>query len=126
MKQKSISLNSDSEIVYIGGIGFMFEVRQSHKHNLMSPKILSFFNGVEENGIVKEDCAFPIGIPSSNLRKSLFLYKGRDLVLCSDGVFRKCAMVECEIRQNDEPQIATFYIDRSIKNIDILGVISKS
>lgn len=68
----------------IGGVGFMFEVSQTLKHNLICPDVLSFFDGVQ-----------------------------------------KCTILECEIRQNDAATIITFYIDHSLNNKDIMGVISK-
>ncbi len=109
----------------IGGVGFMFEVSQTLKHNLICPDVLSFFDGVQETGIVSEDCAFPHSIPNTNLRYSIFQNVGEDWAVCSDGVLRKCTILECEIRQNDAATIITFYIDHSLNNKDIMGVISK-
>jgi len=118
-------LNNSLEIIYIGDIGFMFEVGQTLKHNLISPDVLSFFGGVKESGEVTDDCAFPHSIPNSNLCHSIFQYNGRAWAICSDGVFRKCTIIECEVKQNDTVHIATFYVDSSLNNKDILGVISK-
>lgn len=116
---------SSTELVYIGDIGFMFEVSQSLKHNLISPDVLRFFDGVKESGEVTEDCAFPASIPLTNQRNSIFHNIGEEWIVCHEGVFRKCPQVGCEVRQNDTAQIVTFYIDRSLKIIDVLGVISK-
>lgn len=116
---------SSTELVYIGGIGFMFEVSQTLKHNLISPDVLAFFDGVKESGNVTEDCAFPASIPLTNQRHLIFHNIGEEWIVCHDGVFRKCLQVGCEVRQNDTAHIVTFYIDRSLKIIDVLGVISK-
>lgn len=116
---------SSTELVYIGGIGFMFEVSQTIKHNLISPDVLSFFDGVHNSGEVTDNCAFPHSIPNSNMRHSIFQYNGSDWAVCSDGVFRKCAIVECEVRRDDTAHIATFYVDSTLNNKDIVGVISK-
>lgn len=116
---------SSIRLVYIGGVGFMFEVRQDFKHNLISPDVLSFFEGVQETGAVTEVCAFHASIPLTNQRNSIFHNIGEDWAVCSDGIFRKCTIVECEVRPDDTPQIVTFYIDSSLNNKDILGVISK-
>ena len=51
--QKRTSSNNKTVLVYIGGIGFMLEVNPSLKHNLISPDILAFFDGVPESGIVR-------------------------------------------------------------------------
>lgn len=116
---------SSTELVYIGGIGFMFEVSQTLKHNLISPDILAFFDGVKESGDITEECAFPASIPLTNQRNSIFHDNGEDWIVCYDGIFRKCPKVEFEVIQDDRAYIATFYIDRSLKIIDVLGVISK-
>ena len=112
-------------LVTIGGVGFMFEVRQNLKQNLISPDVLTFFNGVHASGEVTEDCAFPASIPLTNQRLSIFHEIGDDWVVCSDGIFRKCAMTECEIRQNDTVHIIAFYIDSTLKKHNIVGVFSK-
>ena len=49
MMQKKISSNKNQELLHIGGIGFMFEVNQFLKHNLISPDVLAFFDGVQES-----------------------------------------------------------------------------
>lgn len=116
---------SSTELVYIGGIGFMFEVSQTLKHNLISPDVLSLFDGVKESGEVTDDCAFPHSIPNSNLCHSIFKYNGRAWAICSDGLFRKCTIIECEVKQNDTAHIATFYVDSTLNNKVILGIISK-
>lgn len=113
------------DIIQIGDIGFMFEVSQILKHNLISPDVLRFFDGVKESGEVTEDCAFPASIPLTNQRNSIFHNIGEEWIVCHDGVLRKCPQVGCEVRQNDTAHIITFYIDRSLKIIDVLGVISK-
>lgn len=122
MKNKN---TSSIELVHIENIGFMFEVSQTLKHNLISPDVISFFGGVKESREVTDDCAFPNLIPNSNLCHSIFQYNGRAWAICSDGVFRKCDVVECEVKQNDTAQIATFYVDSAFNDKDILGIISK-
>ncbi len=81
--QKRTSSNNKTVLVYIGGIGFMFEVNQSLKHNLISPDVLAFFEGVTESEEVTKDCAFPLGKPNTNLLHSIFKYIGEDWVICS-------------------------------------------
>lgn len=121
--QKRISSNS-TELVYIGGIGFMFEVNQSLKHNLITPDILTFFDGVPESGEITENNAFSHAIIQTNLRKSLFQYIGYDWVVCSDGVFRKCQKVKCRVELNSTIRTLVFNIDRFLVYIDIVGIIS--
>lgn len=118
---------SSSELVHIGNIGFVFDVDKSLKYNLISPEVLAFFDGVPESEEVTESCAFPPAIPNTNLRYSIFQNVGEDWAVCSDGVFRKCAIVECEVRQDDTAMIITFHVDCSLNNkdINIMGVISK-
>lgn len=111
-------------LITIGGVGFMFEVSHTLKHNLISPDVFAFFDRVKESGEVTEDCAFPTSIPLTNQRHSIFHNVGEDWIVCHDDVFRKCPKVECEVRQEDTAYIATFYIDRSLKRIEVLGVIS--
>ena len=115
---------SSTELVYIGGIGFMFEVSQSLKHNLISPDVLSFFDGVQETGIITEDCAFSASIPLTNQRNSIFHNIGEEWIICHDGVFRKCPEVECEIQFKSINFMKTFFIDKSIKCVCIHGVLS--
>ena len=81
---------SSTELVYIGGIGFMFEVSQTLKHNLISPDVLAFFDGVKESGDITEECAFPASIPLTNQRNSIFHNIGEEWIICYDGIFRKC------------------------------------
>jgi len=116
---------SSSELIHIGNIGFPFKVSQSLKHNLISPDVITFFDGVKESGEVTEDCAFSASIPLTNQRNLIFHNIGEEWIICYDGIFRKCPKVECEVIQDDRAYIATFYIDRSLKTIDVLGVISK-
>lgn len=115
---------SSTELVYIRGIGFIFEVSQALKHNLISPDVLAFFDGVKENGEVTEDCAFPASIPLTNQRYSIFQNVGEDWIICYDGIFRKCPKVECEIQFKSINFIRTFFIDKSIKCVFIHGVLS--
>ncbi len=112
-------------LIAIGGVGFMFEVSHTLKHNLISPDVLSFFDGVQESASAQEDYAFPRSIPNTNLRYSIFQNVGEDWAVCSDGVLRKCTIVDCVIRQDDMAHFAKFHVDCSLKNTDIVGVISK-
>lgn len=122
-KNKNIS---STQLVYIGGIGFVFEVNQSHKHNLLSPDVIAFFDGVQESGVVTKDCVFPLGIPNTNLRQSIFQNIGFDWVVCTDGVFRKCMVVKCNVCYNNcISKTVAFQIDNSMVNADVSGVLSK-
>lgn len=109
-------------LVHIDGIGFIFEVNQYLKHNLISPDVLAFFDGVQECGEVTADCAFPISIPNTNLRQSIFQYIGNDWAVCSDGIFRKCQKVKCEITIEDIVYYAIFYIDNSL--VELISTFS--
>lgn len=115
---------SSTELVHIGGIGFMFEVRLDLKHNLITPDILIFFDGVPESGETTENNAFSHAINQTNLRKSLFQYIGYDWVVCSDGVFRKCQKVKCRVVLNSTIKTVVFNIDRTLADKNIIGVIS--
>lgn len=117
-------ISSNTELLYIGCVGFMFEVNQSFKHNLISPDVLSFFDGVPKSGETIENCAFPHAINQTNLRKSLFQYIGDDWVVCYDGVFRKCPKIECLIEHNSIINTAIFHIDRTLTDETIAGIIS--
>ena len=116
---------SSTELVYIGGIGFMFEVSQTLKHNLISPDVLAFFDGVKESGDITEECAFPASIPLTNQRNSIFHNIGEELIICYDGIFRKCKKVKCMIvfQGNTYPTIS--HVDKSIPANIFAGVIFK-
>lgn len=86
--------------MYIGAVGFMFEVSTTLKHNLISPDAITFFDGVPESEEVTKDCAFPLAKPNTNLHQSIFQNVGFDWVVCSDGVFRKCPIVRSLINHN--------------------------
>ena len=113
-----------TELVHIGGIGFMFEVNKSIKHNLISPAVFAFFDGVQESEEVTEDCAFPLPISNTNLHKSIFQYIGDDWAVCSDSIFRKCQKVKCRIEHNSNTHIAVFHIDKALADGMIVGIIS--
>lgn len=112
-----------AELVYIGGIGFMFEVNQSLKHNLISPDVLTYFDGVQESGEITKDCAFPLNKPNTNLLQSIFKYIGEDWVTCSDNVYRKCLKINCSALCYNQSSMMTFYIDESITEQGINGFI---
>ncbi|MEZ3599249.1 MAG: hypothetical protein K1V81_09190 [Paramuribaculum sp.] len=116
--------SSYTELVHIGGVGFMFEVNKSLKHNLISPDVLAFFDGDLESEEVTEECAFPLPISNTNLLQSIFQYVGDDWVICSDGIFRKCQKVKCQIEFNSNTLITVFYIDKALANEKIAGIIS--
>ena len=61
-----------TELVHIGGIGFIFEVNQSINHNLISPYLFAFFDRVKESGEVTKDCDFPLPISNTNHLQSIF------------------------------------------------------
>ncbi len=124
MMQKKISSNKNQELLHIGGIGFMFEVNQFLKHNLISPDVLAFFDGVQESEEVTEDCAFPLPISNTNLNQSIFQYVGDDWVICSDNIFRKCLKVKCRIEYNSNSQPAIFHIDKTLVYENIAGIVS--
>ena len=113
-----------AELVYIGGIGFMFEVNQFFKHNLISPDVFAFFDGVKESEEVTEDRAFPLPISNTNLNQSIFQYVGNDWVICSDNIFRKCQKIKCLIEYNSNIHIAVFHIDEALADGKIAGIIS--
>lgn len=118
------STASSTELLHIGGIGFMFEVNQALKHNLISLNVLAFFDGVQESKEVTDDCAFPLAKPNTNLYQSIFQNVGCDWVVCSDGVFRKCPIVRCLINHNSIIRTEMFHIDRTICDENIAGFIS--
>lgn len=123
--QKRTSSNNKTVLVYIGGIGFMFEVNKFLKHNLISPEVLAFFDGVLESGEVTKDCAFPLSITDTNIQPSLFQNFGYDWVVCSDGVFRKCQRVKSYIEYNGSIKTIVVYVDSSILGHNIAGIITK-
>lgn len=111
-----------SELIQIGGIGFMFEVRTTLKHNLISPDILAFFDGVPESGDITENSAFSHAINKTNLCKSIFQDIGYDWVVCSDGIFRKCQKIKCNLTINKQDRSVLFYVDISLANSHINGI----
>lgn len=121
--QKRISSNS-TELVHIGGVGFMFEVNKSLKHNIISPDVLAFFDGVLESEEVTEECAFSLPISNTNSLQYIFQFIGEDWVICSDNIFRKCQKVKCLIEYNSNIHTAVFHIDRTFVYGDIAGIIS--
>ena len=117
--------NSPStELVKIGNIGFVFEVTRNIKHNLISPDILNFFDGIQESGESNKDRAFLMPIADTNLRLSIFRYIGENWVVCSDNIFRKCEMIKCKVKQQSIVTTMVFYIDRTLVDGDITGIIS--
>lgn len=74
MSTKNKITSTYTELVHIEGIGFMFEVNPNFKHNLISPNILAFFDGVQESEEVTKYCAFPIAISDTNIQSSFFLF----------------------------------------------------
>lgn len=126
MSTKSKNTSASTELVYIGGVGFMFEVNQSLKHNLISPDVLAFFDGVPESGVVTKDCAFPLVMPNTNISFSLFQYIGHECVACRDGVYRKCQRIRCRIEYNGMIKFVIFHLDKSLMGSNITGVITKS
>lgn len=115
---------SSTELLHIGDIGFMFEVNQALKHNLISPDVLAFFDGVQESEEVTEECAFPLPISNTNLHQSIFQYVGDDWVVCSDGIFRKCQKIKCRIEYYSNTHTEVFNIDRTLADGKIAGIIS--
>ena len=122
--QKKTSSNNKAVLVYIGGLGFMFEVNPSLKHNLITPDILAFFDGVPESGDITENSAFSHAINKTNLCKSLFQDIGYDWVVCSDGVFRKCQKVKCKIEYKSNIRDVFFMIDSTLTGETIAGMVS--
>ena len=114
---------SSTELLHIGDIGFMFEVNQALKHNLISPDVLAFFDGVQESEEVTEECAFPLPISNTNLHQSIFQYVGDDWVVCSDGVFRKCKGNKFNVEYNSISKYIVCYIDESLINMHVAGII---
>lgn len=115
-----------AELLYIGGIGFMFEVNQSLKYNLISPDVLAFFDGIPESEEITTDCAFPFVKPNTNISHSLFKLTGYEWVVCSDGVFRKCPQIKikCDVKYESIISSAEFYIDPLLTGEKIVGIIS--
>lgn len=111
-------------LITIGGAGFMFEVSQTFKHNLISPDVLAFFDGVKESGDVTEDCAFPASIPLTNQRLSIFHNIGEDWIVCYDCIFRKCRSVKCKTELSNKSCEQIFYVDKSLCFQQVAGVIS--
>lgn len=113
-----------AELIQIGGIGFMFEVRTTLKHNLISPDVLAFFEDVQESGEKTKDCAFPLPIVNTNLRQSIFNYIGMEWIVCSDGFFRKCPKVKCKIEYKSNIRDVCFIIDSTLADETIGGFLS--
>lgn len=111
-------------IISIAGIGFMFGVNQSLKHNLISPDVLAFFDDVLESEKTTKNCAFPLARPNTNLLQSIFQNVGFDWVVCSDGLFRKCPKVICQIVKNEDREITFFFIDSSLMKIYLAGIVN--
>lgn len=118
------SKTSHTELVYIVNIGFMFEVNSNLKHNLISPVVLEFFDGIPESEEVTEDCAFPFPISNTNLRQSIFQNMGQEWAVCSDGIFRKCQVIQCNVEYRTITKSVVFNIDKSIDDKDIVGFIT--
>ena len=95
-----------TEPVYIG---FMFEVNHDLKYNLISPDVLAFFDGVQESEEITEDCAFPLPISNTNLRQSIFQNMGQEWAVCSDGIFRKCQVIQCNVEYRTITKSIVFY-----------------
>ena len=103
----------------------MFEVSTTLKHNLISPDVLAFFDGVLESEEVNEDCAFPLSTSDKNIQSSLFQNLEYDWVICSDGVFRKCQSLKSYTEYNGSSKTIVFYVDSSIIGHNIAGIITK-
>lgn len=125
MSTKSKNTSTYTELVHIGGIGFIFEVNPNLKYNLISLDVIAFFDGIPESEEVTKDCAFPLDIPGTNIKSSLFKNFGYDWAVCSDGVFRKCKRVKSYIEYNGSIKTIVFYVDSSILGHNITGIITK-
>ena len=125
MSTKNKITSSYTELVNIGGIGFMFEVNSDLKHNLISPDVLSFFDGVSESGYVTKDCAFPLAKSNTNISSSLFQCVGYEKIVCFDGTSRMCQRIRCKVEHHRMKNPMIFYLDTSLTDSNISGIITQ-
>lgn len=114
-----------TELVHIGGVGFMFEVNPNLKHNLISPDVITFFDGVPASEEVTIDCAFPLVESNTSILSLFFQYIGHEYVVCYDGVYRKCQRIRCKIKYNGMNKTSIFHLDDSLMSSNITGIITQ-
>lgn len=114
-----------AELVYIGGIGFMFEVNKFLKHNLISPDVLAFFERVSESDEITKDCAFPLAKPNTNISSSLFQCVGYEKIVCFDGTSRMCQRIRCKVEHNLMKCPMIFYLDNSLRGRNMAGIVTQ-
>lgn len=124
MNTRSKNISSETELLYIGGVGFMFEINNSIKHNLLNPDVLTFFKDVPESEKVTKGCAFPFAKPNTSLYQSVFQKIGSDWVVCSDGILRKCSTVSCVVESESGIKMLIFHIERNMTGNKMAGIIS--
>lgn len=125
MNTKSKISSTSTELVHIGGVGFMFEVNPNLKHNLISPDVLAFFDGVPESGEVTKDCAFPLAKPNTNMSSSLFQCVGYEKIVCFDGTSRMCQRIRCKVEHQRMKCPMFFYLDHSLIRSDVAGIVTQ-
>lgn len=114
-----------TELVHIGGIGFIFEVNPNLKHNLISPDVLAFFERVSESDEITKDCAVPLAKPNTNISSSLFQCVGYEKVICFDGISRICQRIRCKVEHHRIKCPMFFYLDNSLIGSDAAGIVTQ-
>lgn len=125
MSIKSKNTSTCTELVHIGGVGFMFEVNTNLKHNLISPDVLTFFDGVPESEEVTKECAFPLAKPNTYISASLFQCVGYEKVICFDRISRICQKIRCKIEHHRMKSPMIFYVDNSLIERNIAGIVTQ-
>ena len=125
MSTKNKNTSTATELVHIGGIGFMFEVNPNLKHNLISPDVLAFFEEVSQSDEITKDCAFPLAKPNTKISSSLFQCVGYGKIVCFDGTSRICKKIRCKVEHHQIKKPMLFYLDNSLKGGNIVGFVTQ-
>lgn len=125
MSTKSKNPSTSTELVHIGGVGFMFEVNPNLKHNLISPNVIAFFDDVPESEEVTKECAFPLSKPNSSISASLFQCVGYEKVICFDGISRMCQRIRCKIEHHRMKSPMILYLDNSLIGRNMAGIVTQ-
>lgn len=125
MSTKSKNSSTSTELVHIGGVGFIFEVNPNLKYNLISPDVLTFFDGVQESEEVTKKYAFPLTKPNTNISSSLFQCVGYEKIVCFDGTSRMCQRIRCIVEHQRMKCPMFFYLDNSLIRGNVSGIVTQ-
>lgn len=122
-------INTNEEIyVQFGYIGFSFLLDNSLDYNLINPQVLTFFESPLRKEPDISEGVFSLGdiLPGTSERAQIFHSINRELCKCYDHKIRNCGKIKCNILIGGRDTRMEFYVDKSLKEYGILGVIGNN